>query len=211
MTFPGMDKLGRRLDPDHPWGARGRIVEPARPGVRIDMETFAEPRDFAEHGSYRQDREDVMSGLDPGSIDVPILDLVQGFARLGHCFTLQSCYGHFMWDGQSDPHSLEVLPERDVGSITYCIAYVALCLEQSAEGARLRESLARICALDPEYIQFGSPGWFWEQYPNSYALQVEPDRFRMQDTAVMAHHEAFHVQTVRDKFFARLREVVTFR
>ena len=63
-------------------------------------------------------------------------------------------------------------------------------------------------ALDARYVQFGSPGWFWDQYPNSYALQVQPERFRLQDRAVMPHEEALLVQAVRDGFFARLREIL---
>jgi hypothetical protein len=173
------------------------------------LETFEQPREFVEHASYAGDRETVMGAFDPASIDTPILDVVQGFAELPHCFTLQSCFGHFVWDGQPDSHSLEVVPERDVGSVTYSIAYLALCIEQSAAGTRLRESLDGVRAVDVDCVQFGSPDWFWEQYPNSYALQVEPARFQSQDRAVLAHSEALHVQVVRDKFFTRLREVVS--
>ena len=173
------------------------------------METFEQPREFVEHASYARDREKVMGAFDPASIDTPILDVGHGFAELPHCFTLQSCFGHFVWDGQPDSHSLEVVPARDVGSVTYSIAYLALCIEQSAAGTCLRESLDGVRAVDVDCVQFGSPDWFWEQYPNSYALQVEPARFQSQDRAVLAHSEALHVQAVRDKFFARLHEVVT--
>jgi hypothetical protein len=172
------------------------------------VETFAHPREFVEHSCYAEDRKAVMSALDPATIDAPILDVVRGFAKLPHCFTLQSCFGHFMWDGQNDAHSLQTLPARDVGLVRYSIAYLALCIEHSPAGVRLRESLERVPSVDRQYVQFGSPGWFWEQYPNSYALQVEPGRFQLQDRAAMPHEEALHVQAVRDKFFARLREVV---
>jgi hypothetical protein len=172
------------------------------------LKTFAQPREFVEHGSYARDREEVMSALDPTSIDVPILDIVQGFAELPHCFTLQSCFGHFMWDGQPDPRSVEPVPAWDVGSVRYNIAYLALCIEHSTAGARLRESLREIRTVDPEYVQFGSPRWFWERYPNCYALQVEPERFQSHDRALMPHSEALRVQAVRGGFFARLREIV---
>lgn len=172
------------------------------------METFAEPREFVKHESYVRDREKVVSALDPGTIDPPILDIIEGFAGAPHCFTLQSCFGHFMWNGQSDPRSFQAVPESDVGSVRYNIAYLALCIEHSRAGARLRECLRGVCAVDKEYVQFASPGWFWEQYPNSYGLQVEPKRFRFQDRAVLPCNEARHVQTVRDQFFVRLREVV---
>ena len=172
------------------------------------METFAPLREFEVHAGYARAREKVMSAFDPSSIDTPILDVVQGFAELPHCFTLQSCFGHFMWDGQTDPHSLEAVPTRDVGTVRYNIAYLALCMEQSAAGSRLRELLDGVRAVDIEYVQFGSPAWFWERYPNSYALQVEPERFQSQDRAVLVHSEALHVQAVRDEFFVRLREIL---
>ncbi len=172
------------------------------------METFAEPRDFVENTRYAGDRERIISALAPQSIDAPIRDVVLAFARLPHCFTLQSCYGHFVYAGQHDPDNLDVLPEKDAGSIRYRIAYVALCIEHSSKGARLREVLEGITRIDPEYVQLGSPGWFWDQYPNSYALQIEPERFMLKDEAVIEHREALHVQRVRDEFFELLRVIV---
>ena len=124
------------------------------------------------------------------------------------CFTLQSCYGHFVYDGQPDPDNLATLAAQDVGSVRYRIAYVALCIEHSATGARLRGALEDIPTIDSEYVQFGSPGWFWGLHPNTYALQVEPERFMRRDEAVIEHREALHVQRVRDQFFERLRQLV---
>jgi len=172
------------------------------------LETFAEPREFVENAGYIRDREHVMSGFATQSIDAPILDVVLGFAKLPQCFTLQSCYGHFAYAGQPDPHNLTPLPAQDIGSVRYRIAYVALCIEHSAMGALLREALEEMRVIDTEYVQFGSPSWFWERYPNSYALQVEPERFMAKDEAVIAYREALHVQRVRDEFFKRLRELV---
>jgi hypothetical protein len=85
---------------------------------------------------------------------------------------------------------------------------LALCIEQSARGRYLRDRLAKICEIDDEYVQFGSPTWFWKQYPNSYALQVEPRRFALLDEALLEHSEALHVQSVRELFFQRVREVL---
>jgi len=85
---------------------------------------------------------------------------------------------------------------------------LALCIEQSAMGVRFRGALEEIPTIDTDYVQFGSPGWFWERYPNSYALQVEPERYKDKDEAVIGHSEAIHVQRVRDEFFGRLRELV---
>jgi hypothetical protein len=172
------------------------------------VETFAEEREFVDYRGFATSRERVVSSLAPASLDRPIVDVVLGFAKLPHCFTLQSCFGHFVYDGQPDIGSLRALPEHDVGDVTWRIAYLALCIEQSEAGARLRDALAGLTATDPEYVQFGSPGWFWEQHPNSYALQVEPGRFRLKDQAVIPYNEALHVQGVRDEFFARLRRVL---
>ena len=172
------------------------------------METFTEPRKFVENAGYASDREHVMSAFEPHSIDAPIRDVISGFAKLPQCFTLQSCCGHFVWAGQPGPDNLSVLPAQDVGSVRYRIAYVALCIENSAAGACLREALEGVRVIDTEYVQFGSPGWFWERYPNSYALQVEPERFMEKDDAVIAHREALHVQRVRDEFFKRIRKLV---
>ena len=172
------------------------------------METFAEPREFVENTRYARDRQRAASAFAPQSIDAPIRDVILGFARLPHCFTLQSCYGHFVHAAQPDPGNLAALPAEDVGSIRYRIAYVALCIEHNATGARLRGALEDIPTIDSEYVQFGSPGWFWEQHPNTYALQVEPERFIHRDEAIIEHCEALHVQWVRDQFFERLRQLV---
>ena len=149
-----------------------------------------------------------MSAFAPQTIDAPILDVVLGFAKLPHCFTLQSCHGHFVYQEQPDLDNLAALPAEDVGPVRFRIAYVALCIEHSAAGARLRGALKEIPTIDPEYVQFGSPDWFQERHPNSYALQVEPERFMFKDEAVIEHREALHVQWVRDRFFERLRVLV---
>lgn len=105
-----------------------------------------------------------------------------------------------------------LLPAGGVGEVEYRIAYVAFCLEESTAGRRLRGLLQRVTEIDPAYVQFGSPEWFWEhQQVNSYALQVEPERFGNQDVAVLEYREALHVQEVRGRFFARLREVAAAR
>lgn len=172
------------------------------------METFAAPREFVEDTGYSERRVRTVSALAPDCIDAPIRDLILGFAGLSHCFTLQSCYGHFLYTGQGDPQSVNTLPEEDIGPVRYRIAYLALCIENGATGGRLRGALQALAEIDPEDVQFGSPGWFWEQHPNSYALQVEPGRFKQEDEAVIGHSEALHIQQVRDEFFEGLRGVL---
>jgi hypothetical protein len=92
--------------------------------------------------------------------------------------------------------------------VRYRIAYVALCIENSDRGRGLREALSQVPKVDPDYVQFGSPDWFWDQWLNSYALQVEPYAHRDRDEATLDSDEALHVQGVRDLFFEKLRALL---
>ena len=141
------------------------------------MQTFAQPREFVGNSQYERDRQHALASLVLEDIDAPIRGIVAGFACLPYCFTLQSCYGHFVHAAQPEPRNLEPVPAHDMGTVKYRIAYIAFCLEDSQWGRRLRTAFEHIPAIDPEYVQFGSPAWFWEQHLNSYALQVEPARF----------------------------------
>ncbi|MEW5702544.1 MAG: hypothetical protein AB1792_09980 [Candidatus Zixiibacteriota bacterium] len=172
------------------------------------METFAAAREFVDDPRYKRHRALVLAALDLDDIDVPLRGLIIGFARLPYCYTIQSCYGHFVHAAQRAPRNLQVLPDYDPGPIEYRMAYLALCLENSKAGRNLRLLLERICAADTESIQFGSSEWLWKRHRNSYAVQVEPDRFRDRDVAILGHQEALHVQQVRDRFFASLAALV---
>jgi len=174
------------------------------------METFAPPREFVRHARYRADRRTALAALDLSAIDTPIVDVVEGFAALPHCFTLSCCHGHFICSPDQDPRSLEPVPPGHPGLIRYRIAYLALCIEDSPHGHVLRESLARVPAIDPDTVQFGSPTWFSRRWPrfNCYALQVEPARFMDKDEAMLEHEEAVRVQRTRDRFFAELRTLL---
>jgi hypothetical protein len=174
----------------------------------FDMETFSQAREFVRNPRYKRDRAQVTATLALDGIDAPIRDVISAFNVLPHCYTLQSCYGHFLHTAQRDPHSLLNLPASDIGTVEYRIAYIALCIEESEEGLRLRSLLSQVPEIDLGYIQFGSPEWFWERHPNSYALQVEPERLKDKDVAIIEYDEALHVQEVRRRFFERLRKVV---
>lgn len=171
------------------------------------METFAPARPFVHNPKYKDDCEQVKAALDLLAVDAPIRAIITAFNKLHYCYTLQCCYGHFLHARQSDPHNTERLPAYDVGLVHYRIAYLALCLENSASGIRLRSLLEQVPEIGAGYIQFGSPLWFWKQSPNSYALQVEPERFCERDAATIGYQEALHVQNVRDRFFERLEEI----
>ena len=90
----------------------------------------------------------------------------------------------------------------------YRIAYLVICIENSNRGWALREALAQVPKIDPGYIQFGSPDWFWQRWLNSYALQVEPAAHKFHDEATLEVSEARHVQGVRELFFERLRDLL---
>ncbi len=150
-----------------------------------------------------------MGKLSTGMIDKPIIEIINNFKKLPYCFTLQSCYGHFVFSGRENPHNLESLPVTDTLAIVeYRIAYIALCIENSAVGKGLIESLKDIPAIDPENIQFCCAQWFWERQANSYALQVEPDRFKTKDKVVLDYKEALQIEKIRNEFFIRLGELL---
>lgn len=172
------------------------------------METFAPPKRFVENAEYSRARAVALAKLDLRSIDEPIVDLIAGFATLPHCFTLQSCHGHFVCSPGQAPDNHDPIPGGHVGAVKYRIAYVAFCLENSERGRTLWKALSQVPNVDPSYVQFGSPGWFWERWVNSYALQVEPIAYQYQDEATLEADEAFHTQGTRDRFFNELRELL---
>lgn len=173
------------------------------------METFTEAKGFVGNRHYVQQRQTSLAALDIDTIDAPIVDIVRGFRDIGCCFTLQSCYGHFVDAGQQDCNNTEPLRISDgAGVVTYRIAYIALCIENSPEGRELLAGLRAIAGTQPEYIQFGSAEWFWARQVNSYVLQVEPERFKDKDQATIDYQEALHIQEVRNSFFYKLRKLL---
>jgi hypothetical protein len=142
-------------------------------------------------------------------IDEPIIELVTAFNQLPYCFTLQSCYGHFVYSGQNDPHNLKPLPLTDtIDRVEYRIAHIAFCIEKTSFGKMLLDALAETTDIDHENIQFCSAEWFWERQVNSYALQVEPDRFKHEDKAMLGYKEALRIEKVRYEFFDKLKGLI---
>ena len=172
------------------------------------METFAKPGQLIDDPQFDAERKRVLKKLTLGEIDAPIRGVVAGFMKLPCCFTLQSCFGHFVHGEAPSIDNLRPLPEHDVGVITYRIAYIVLCIKNSVSGKQLYSALANVPSIDPEHIQFGSPRWFWERQINWFALQVEPSRFAFQDQADIDHAEALHVQKVRNRFFSSLGDLI---
>jgi hypothetical protein len=173
------------------------------------LETFTELKELEPNPHYQAQRQRILGDLTDDMVDEPIIDLINGFNRLPYCFTLQSCYVHFVYHGQHDPHNLEPLPAAKApDKVEYRIAYIAFCIENSPLGRRLLERLKGITALDPQCVQFCCAQWFWQRQINSYALQVEPDRFKHKDTATIDFKEALHIEKIRNEFYIRLHTLL---
>jgi len=132
------------------------------------LETFIEPKELVENPEYHDQRRRTLASLNDGMIDAPIIELIHGFNRLPYCYTLQCCYGHFIFNGQTDLHNLKPLPITDIiFKVEYRIAYVCLCIENSKPGKNFLQALQEITAIDPENIQFCCADWFWKRQVNS--------------------------------------------
>jgi len=77
------------------------------------LETFTEFKDFVANPRYNEQRQQSLSRLDIDQIDPPIIELISAFAKLPYCFTLQSCYGHFLHSRQKVHYNIEALPITD--------------------------------------------------------------------------------------------------
>lgn len=172
------------------------------------METYTEPKDLVENPQYQDQRRKNLAGLSDDMIDEPMIGLINALNKLPHCFTLQCCYGHFVYDSQKDPHNLEPLPVTDtISKVEYRIAYICFCVENSALGRGFLKILNGITDIDPENIQFCCAEWFWERHVNTYALQVEPDRFKHQDSAELEYMEALRIEKIRNEFYLKLQKM----
>jgi len=173
------------------------------------LETFAELKELVDNPPYVKQRQKQLAGLTESMIDKPIIEIINALNRLPYCFTLQCCYGHFVYKDQTDPHNLTPLPvDTAIDKVEYRIAYIALCIENSNLGRGLFQSLKQIPVIDQENIQFCCAEWFWKRQVNSYALQVEPDRFKHQDKAILGYREALYIEKVRNKFFDQLNKLL---
>lgn len=173
------------------------------------MKTYAPLKGFAENPDFQIQKAAALRSLTDEIIDPPIVGLIRRLNQLSCIFTLQSCFGHFLHSGQSDSHNLEPLPSTGIVSgVDYRIAYMAFCLQNSPEGKSLFEAFSDIPSIDPENIQFCCAEWFWRKQVNSYALQVEPDRFRDRDRVRVDYEEASHLETTRNKFFDKLDQSI---
>jgi hypothetical protein len=173
------------------------------------LETFAESKELVENPCYEEQRQNSLFGLNGVVIDAPIMEIIQYMNKLPYCFTLQSCYGHFLYEGRDDPFNIDSLVFlKSIDRVEYRIAYIAFCIECSKIGRRFLDALHEITLIDPENIQLCSPEWFWQRQVNSYALQVEPSRFKHEDKSILDFKEALYIENIRNIFFAKLKELL---
>ena len=170
------------------------------------METYIPHRPFTAHPTFETDREAALRSLDPSAVDAPLKVLVHDINKRPYIFTLQCCHGHFVAE---DGRVLTNAGEGDEGeSFVYRLAYLAVCIADSAAGRQVRDQLMALPArVDPENVQFGSATWFWDQWPNSYVVQVMPDRFKDLDKTEIGFEEALKLEKIRDAFFVALDEL----
>ena len=73
------------------------------------METFIEPIELVENPNFQEQRSRSLVTLRDETIDLPILDLINKISMLNCCFTIQSCFGHFLYKGLDNPHNVAPL------------------------------------------------------------------------------------------------------
>ena len=172
------------------------------------METFTKFKPLIKNPIFHQQRKIALNRLDINTIDAPIIDIIKGFSNLSYCFTLQSCYGHFLYDDHTKLNNIESLPKSDnIYNVEYRIAYIAFCIRNSEQGRMLLQELKKITSIDSDYVQFGCANWFWHRQVNSYALQVEPERYKTKDKITVNFQEALHIEKVRNEFVRRLEKI----
>ncbi|MBN2312427.1 MAG: hypothetical protein JXM79_00770 [Sedimentisphaerales bacterium] len=168
------------------------------------METFTTARPLVEHPDFTVQKELALSSLDIHSLDEPVRDVVTALNDMSFCFTIQSCFGHFVFKNK-EPTNLEPLPPTEIeGAIEYRIAYVALCVQKCEPAARFLDELSRIQQIDPKYIQYGSADWFWDRHVNSYVIQVESERDMDKDTARINYQEARYIEELKRDVIVRI-------
>lgn len=147
--------------------------------------------------------------IQAGSVDAPLIGIINNCNKLPDVFTVQCCYGHFIPPGCADEHNLVTLSELPgVISVRYRLAYVTVCIRNSESGRAFYRDFSKMPAIDPLNIQFGSADWFWERSVNTYAVQVEPIRFMELDQVEIGMAEALLIESARDKLFNEITRVI---
>ena len=159
---------------------------------------------------YPNRRQRRMEKLHIDEVDAPITSLIENLCDFNFCYTIQSCFGHFLYVGQENPKHIGPLPSAgQITSVKYRIGYMAFCIENSRLGYEFMHLLQQIPEIDPNYIQLGCAEWFWERDRNSYVLQVEPVCYKQSDHCTVDLKEAHHIEKVRNKFYDHLITMVS--
>ena len=125
------------------------------------METFSESKELVPNPNFDEQRKATLKKINYNEIDTPIIELIKIISTLDYCFTLQCCYGHFLYEGQNNQQNIKPLPiTNNIISIDYRIAYLAFCIKENSEGKTLLNYLTKVPLIEPEYIQFGCAEWF---------------------------------------------------
>jgi hypothetical protein len=160
---------------------------------------------------YDSKRRRALASLDPGSLDPPMVELVHGYNRLPHCYTLQSCHGHIIPSMKGGAGPVKRLPvDQPPARACYQLAYLALVIENSPRGKGLLHSLGLAAPANHSFIQLGGADWFWHDQGqvNSYVVQVSPQRFKGFDRFEMERPEALQWKQAREDFLAGLEGVL---
>ena len=175
----------------------------------MPLETYVDLKAFVDNPGFERQRQESLNQYARTTIDPPLVEIIERFMKQPHCFTLQSCYGHFLYRGQMDPKNTLALPVSEkIKDNDYRIAYIALCIENSQSGRNLFRKLKKIQSIDRDYIQFGCADWFWERQVNSFVIQVEPERYKTKDRVIIEYTEAQYIERSRNEVFKQLREIV---
>ena len=174
------------------------------------METFTPLKEFITNPDFEIQRSKALRKINYKNIDKPIVELIKHINELPYCFTLQCCFGHFLYVNQTDSHNIEPLPKStNIKEVEYRIAYLAVCLQNNEKGHKLFKAMKDIVKIDPQNIQFGCADWFWKKQVNTFVLQVEPERYKMFDKTKLDYNEALHIESIRNQFFVELNTKIT--
>ena len=176
------------------------------------METYTEVKEFVPNPDFEKQRCKALNKIDYKHIDKPIVDIIKRINTLPYIFTIQCCYGHFLYAGQADEYNLDPIPKSThINEIEYRIAYLAFSIQENSQKKVLLSELKDLTKIDPKNIQFGCADWFWDRQVNSFVLQVEPERFKYFDKVILEYEEALYIETIRVQFYKKLNKLLLNR
>jgi hypothetical protein len=177
------------------------------------MQTFTAEKTLAENPDFEQQRAEAHHQLqdliEAQEIDPPLVPLLSRFMAVPHCFTIQSCYGHFVHQREPDIKNTTRLGPyaESITCVEYRLAYMAFVVRNASAGQSFLRDLRGMPALDRDYVQFGCAEWFWARQVNSYVVQIEPAWGRDKDSLEVDISVALRLEDIRDRFFDQLHDI----